>query len=142
MSKSPQELLKKLKPTRSFDVTHDCIAELARLAIDHGVEAFVGEWRQVALPTKRTSSKTNPSSDPAVVAAIAILTEFSKSKQLTSAQVAKAFLSFLIDKHSSLPKPTKTAEKGIAAAVRWAVGKTNPGVVSEACSQFVERFAA
>ena len=142
MSKTPQELLKKLKPTRSFDVTPDCIGELARLAIDHGVEAFVGEWRQVALPAKRASSKTSPSSDPAVVATIATLTEFSKSKQLTSAQAAKAFLNFLIDKHSLLPKPTKTAEKGISAAVRWAVGKTSPGVVSGACSQFVERFAA
>ena len=141
MTITPQDLLKKLKPTASFAVDRASIVELARFAITAGEEAFAESWASSVAKSKKAPTPRKPKAlDPRIIAAENSLQTFAKSRNIRSAECATAFVRYMLEASPDLPEPTKTATSSIASALKWVAAKAKVDV-DVAATAFVEKFA-
>lgn len=140
MTKTPQELLKKLKPTKAYELTEDCIRGLAKFAVDSGEDAFAAEWKK-QISSKAPPKKKTKVEDPTLNEALKIMSAFTKSRKLTSGEAATGILNFAANNIASLPKPTQAAQKGVPASIRWISSKASPNEAKQLVSEFIEQFS-
>lgn len=146
MSISPQDLLRKLKPSASFAVDRDSILELARFAIDSGADEFANSWQVLVAPRSRVAKGTVPkgnpkAKDPRVESAESQLKKFGDSRKLKSSESGIALVRFAQQRFPALPEPTKAATASIGGAVKWLASKTGEFGVDNLVNAFVEAFS-
>lgn len=138
MTLTPNDLLKKLKPTASFAVTADDLSTLAQLAIQLGPEAFAEHWKALFAPTRKASTKRK---SPNKSAATEALQSFAASRGLKSAEIATAFIRWVVSGRE-LPPPTKAAMSSVVSASTWLTAKLGDASAGELAAQFVEKFSS
>lgn len=138
MSLTSDDLLKKLKPTKTFAPTADDIRRLARLAIELGPDAFSKRWETNVAPKNRR--RTNNTSSAAVASAKTKAARFGAKRKLTSAQTAQAIYSYFKAEKDIGVAPPKTASKSTAAMIDWLVRKASEGVVLRGLNAFFSKY--
>lgn len=118
MSPTPDELLKKLKPTPAFVVDADAIRALAELARELGPSEFVKRWEKATASKPARKPPATTEEKDAIAAAKEKATAFGKSRKLTSEETATALYAFASTRNK-LPAVTKTAAKGAGSMVGW-----------------------
>lgn len=142
MAKTPEDILKKLKPSKTFDLTPEEMRAFADYVIEMGPAAIVTLWLELSNP-KATKKQAKPKEvDPRVAALTARLTRFAKTTRLKSAEAAVAFLNYSREENASIPEVSASAQKGPAAAIKWLIPKAGLDHVEQLLSSFEDRFAS
>ncbi len=139
MSPKPDDLLKKLKPTKTFAVDGDAIRALARLAVDLGPDDFVRRWEAATAPKPARKPPPTTAEKSAIAAAKKKIAAFGASRKLTSGQTATALHSYAGGRHQ-LPAPTKTATESSASMVGWLSTKLSASDAVSLVDDFIAHF--
>ncbi|MEL6567250.1 MAG: hypothetical protein AAFQ22_02455 [Pseudomonadota bacterium] len=140
MTQTPDNLLKKLKATPSFEVTPKSIEDLAKLAIDLGPRGFSARWEELnAKPVRKTKAKKPVS--PELKSATDTLNKFYKARQMKSGEAAKALVNFAQKFDAGLPVPTAASKKSAVGAVKWLASKTSDVTAKEMADRFVSSMS-
>ncbi|WP_430403140.1 hypothetical protein [Hyphomonas sp.] len=141
MAKTPEDILKKLKPTKAFDLTPESMREFADYVIELGPAAFVARWLEYT-SAKPTAKRSKPKvADPRVAELAARLTGFAKITRLKPSEAAVGFVNFSKEFDANLPAPTAAAQRGPTAAIKWLVAKSGVEATDARLTAFEERFA-
>lgn len=136
MSLSSDDLLKKLKPTKTFAVTGSEIRALAKLAAELGPDGFVGRWESA---TKRQKQKS-PRAPDELAAIKAKTTQFGAKRKLSSAQTAQAIYNHLHSAKKIQARPTKSALKSTASMVGWLAKRISAQTLQESLNGFFTKY--
>jgi hypothetical protein len=141
MTTTPEDILKKLKPTKAFDLTPESMEAFAGYVINLGPTEFVARWLESTTPKKAVKVPKPKTIDPRISEITARLAKVAKATKLTAANAAVAFINFSREADNSLPEPTATAKKGPASAVQWLISKSSLDAIEARLSSFEEQFA-
>ncbi len=141
MAKTPEEILKKLKPTKSFALTPESMKMFAGYVIDLGPDQFVARWIEHTSAKKAVKALAPKIVDPRVAILAERIAQVAKTTTLTPAEAAVAFINFSKESDSSIPAPPATAKKGPVPAIKWLVSKTGVEATETQLSAFEEQFA-
>jgi hypothetical protein len=139
MSQTPDDLLKKLKPTKTFVVDGAAIRALAELARDLGPEEFVKRWAKVTTPKPTRKPPPTDGEKTALAAAKGKVATFGTSRKLTSGQTATALHTYASERHE-LPAPTKAASGSSASMVGWLATKLSVGNAVSLVDSFIAHY--
>lgn len=139
MSLKPDDLLKKLKPSKTFAVDGDAIRALAKLAKDLGPDEFVRRWESATAPKPARKPPPTTAEKSALAAAKKKVAAFGTSRKLTSGQTATALHTYADEKHK-LPIPTKTAAESSAGMVSWLSTKLSVSDAVALVDDFIVHF--
>ena len=141
MAKTPEEILKKLKPTKTFALTAESMKMFAGYVIDLGPDEFVARWLEHTSAKRAVKALPPKIVDPRIAILAERVAKVAKTTTLTPAEAAVAFINFSKDSDSSIPDPPATAKKGAASAIKWLVSKSGFESTETRLSAFEEQFA-
>lgn len=141
MAKTPEDILKKLKPTTAFDLTPEDMKVFATYVIGLGPDAFVTRWLQETAAKRAVKVSKPKVVDPRIAGLTTRLASFAKATRLKPAEAAVAFVNFNKEANPSIPASPASAQKGPAPAIKWLVSKSSIEAIEAQLSSFEERFA-
>jgi hypothetical protein len=138
MSLTSDDLLKKLKPTKTFGVTKSDVKALAELAISIGPERFVERWSKLTQTKAVKRSNSAQSSELADIKAKT--TRFGAKRKLSSAQTAQAIYAYFKSQKKAASLPTRSAEKGVSAMIDWLAKESGVEAVLYLLESFFAKY--